>query len=52
VLRWTCGEIPLGEAELAWVSALAEGASAAALGPEAAAFMRRLLRHGLLEPAL
>lgn len=49
VLRWACGEVPLGSEEQAWLEALTEGASAAALGGGALGFMRLLHGNGLLE---
>lgn len=49
VLRWTSGEIPLGEAEQGWLDALTDGASADGLGEGALEFMQRLHRNGLLE---
>ena len=49
VLRWTSGEIPLGEPEQAWLDTLTDGASAEGLGEGALEFMQRLHRNGLLE---
>ncbi|RVT99475.1 hypothetical protein EOD42_05140 [Rhodovarius crocodyli] len=50
-LHWTCGNIPLNEAELGWLEALTEGASADELGEGALEFMQALNRNGLLEAA-
>jgi hypothetical protein len=51
VLRWTSGELTLGEAEQGWLDALTDGASAEQLGEGALEFMQRLHRCGLLEAA-
>ncbi|WP_160122338.1 cupin domain-containing protein [Rhodovarius lipocyclicus] len=50
-LHWTGGHIPLTEAQLGWLEALTEGATAAELGEGAPEFLDRLRRDGLLEAA-
>lgn len=50
-LRWYGGVEKVTEAELAWLVALEEGATAAELGEGALAFCRRLAAAGLLERA-
>lgn len=51
ILRWTSGEIPLGEVEQGWLDALTDGATAEALGDGGLEFMQHLNRAGLLEAA-
>ena len=50
-LRWAGNRLPLRGAELGWLEALAQGATAAALGDGALEFCRRLAAAGLLEAA-
>ena len=48
-LRWAGAPIALSDSETAWVEALAEGTTPAALGGGALAFCTRLLRLGLVQ---
>ena len=50
-LRWAGGRLALGTRELAWLEALTEGTTPAALGDGGLAFCRNLAAAGLLEPA-
>jgi hypothetical protein len=50
-LRWAGDPLALSPAEAAWIAALAEGTTPAALGEGALDFCRRLMRLGLLEEA-